>query len=227
MQTMLFSSRVLLKRTTLLLLGSAAVCFAPLAHAQTINNLFNTGVDAGKAKITPANQTTADPHYSSGSTVFVEQNPNQSWVTSADSNYVAADGNDGSAFAGGVYTLTYNTTFTLPANVNLNSVNIQGGWSTDNLGNDILINGHSTGFSSPSFSTFTPFTLPSTFYQAGANTLGFNWTNQGGPGGLNVRFTTMTYGTVGAATPEPGSIALLVGMGMTGLGYGIRRKRRK
>ena len=36
---------------------------------------------------------------------------------------------------------------------------IQGSWSTDNSGNDILVNGVSTGNTSPSFGGFTSFNL--------------------------------------------------------------------
>ena len=38
---------------------------------------------------------------------------------------------------------------------------------------------------------------------------------------------TVQVGARASATPEPGSVALLVGMGMTGVSFAIRRKRRK
>jgi len=195
-------------------------------QAQTITDLFNTGVDAGKVKVLPGNTTTTDLHYTSAANVFVEQSPNGSWAASADSNYIANDGGDGSAVNGGVYSLAYSTTFTLPLNTNLSSVSIAGQWSTDNSGSNILINGTPTGLTSPGFNSFTNFVLPIGSYQTGTNTLTFNWANAGGPGGLNVRFTTMTYSTVATATPEPGVTALLAGLGVSLAGIARRRRRR-
>lgn len=197
-------------------------------EAQTIDNLFNTGVGAVGAKVTPANTTTADLHYtmiannfgSGSSTAFVLQSPNGSWAQSADANYLAPDGGDGSGHSGS-YSVTYRTLFTLPANVNLNSVNIAGGWSTDDLGLNILINGVSTGLTSPGFGTFTAFTLPASSYVVGSNTLDFQWQNQGGPGGLDVRFTSKSF-----TTPEPGSFACLAGMGLAGSVFALRRRFR-
>jgi len=192
-------------------------------QAQTITDLFNTGVDAGKGKVIPGNVNTLDLHYTSAANVFVLQSPNGSWAGSADSNYIAPDGDQGN----GAYSLAYSTTFTLPLNTNLSSVSIAGQWSTDNSGSNILINGTPTGFTSPGFSApFTNFVLPTGSYQTGTNTLTFNWANAGGPGGLNVRFTTMTYTTSATATPEPGVTALLAGLGVSLAGLARRRRRR-
>jgi hypothetical protein len=204
--------------------GSAVVSGV---QAQTaITDLFNTGVDAGGAKITAINTTTTDLHYTGVGSVFVVENLPGAWVKSAASNYIAPDGNDGSSLSGGVYTLTYNTAFTLPGNVDPASVNIVGRWSTDNTGNDILINGTPTGLTSPGFTSFTGFTLPTGAFHAGTNTLGFTFSNSGGPGGLDVEFTTATFRTLAPGTPEPGVTALLAGLGVSLVGV-TRRRRRK
>ncbi|MCW3053363.1 MAG: alkaline phosphatase, partial [Chthonomonadales bacterium] len=146
--------RYLHKRFTLLavVVGSSIIISGGV-QAQTITDLFNTGVDAGKVKIIPGNTTTVDLHYTSAARVL--QFPNGSWAASADSNYIAPDGNTGD----GVYSLAYSTTFTLPLNTNLSSVSIAGQWSTDNSGSNILINGTPTGLTSPSFNPFTNFVL--------------------------------------------------------------------
>ncbi|MCW3095783.1 MAG: hypothetical protein JWL77_1401 [Chthonomonadaceae bacterium] len=207
-------------------IGGSAVVSGGVQAQTAITNLFNTGVDAGGAKITASNTTTTDLHYTSTSPVFIVQNLPGAWVKSTASNYIAPDGNDGSSFSGGVYTFTYNTSFTLPVNVDPASVVIQGLWSTDNLGNDILINGTPTGLTSPGFTSFTGFTLPTTAFHAGTNTLGFTWSNQGGPGGLDVEFTTATFKTLPPGTPEPGVTALLAGLGVSLVGITRRRRRR-
>jgi hypothetical protein len=216
----------------LALIGIAAVAGVPAAQAQTITTLFNTGVDNSNAVLAGG---AADTHYTmvannAGLTNGVSAlvNTDQligTWAANATSKYISPDGAQGGTPNGGSYQMTYRTTFTLPANVVLSSVNIVGNWSVDNLGNNILINGNSTGFTAPGFNSFTPFTLPTTFYQVGTNNLDFVWTNQGGPGGINVFFTTKTFQTGAAAAPEPGTLALL-GLGVLPLAGVVLRKRR-
>jgi hypothetical protein len=225
-----------LKTTLRLAAITACTLLTVGAHAQIISDLFNTGVDGSGNKIFPANTTTADLHYtmiannfgSLSTTTFVVEFPPGSWVQSADAAYIAVDGSDGSSIGGGNYTVTYRTNFTLPGNANLGSVNIAGQWSTDNVGLDILINGFSTGFTSGGFGPFTNFTLPTGHYNTGTNALDFQWQNQGGPGGLDVRFTSKSFTTtVTSTTPEPGSLALLTGLGISGSLFARRRQRRK
>ena len=76
------------------------------------------------------------------------------------------------------------------------SVKIVGAWSVDDQGNNILINGNSTGITIVTASPFTyfhPFTLPGGFYKVGQNTLDFLWLNHEAVGGLNVYFTQKSY----------------------------------
>lgn len=202
----------------------------PRANAQNlITDLFNTGVDSSGNKVSPTNTTTADLHYqvvattgTSSVTAYVEQSPFLGgWTSNSVSNYLSPDGVEGD----GTYTATYETTFHLPSEANLSAVNISGGWSTDNYGNDILINGHSTGFVSNAFNTFTSFTLPTGYYQSGINTIDFAWGNQGGPGGIDVYFTTASYSTT-SSTPEPGSVAMLSGFGLTAISVFAKRRRK-
>ncbi len=202
------------------------------SHAQVISDLFNTGVNSGGAKLLPANTSTVDLHYTqiatnvASTSVFVEQSPNGAWVTAADSNYIAPDGSDGSTINGGFYTLTYRTSFTLPANANLASVNIAGGWSTDDSGQNIFINGFATGITSSGFGGFTSFVIPTGHYNVGVNTLDFTWADNGGPGGLNARYTTKSFTTTPSGTPEPGSFALLAGLSICGSFMAAKRRRK-
>jgi hypothetical protein len=205
---------------------------APAAHAQTtITSLYNTGVDNTNTLLPLASvdshYTMVSNNFSSASTLtFV--NSSQlvgTWAQNATSQYISPDTSDGSSINGGVYAVTYRTTFTLPANANLSSVAIAGIWSTDNQGTNILINGVSTSITSSGFSGFTSFNLPTGSFQTGTNTLDFVWNNQGGPGGLNVAFTTKTFSTIApSAAPEPGTLALLAGATLPALGVLVRRR---
>lgn len=211
--------------TALLLL--LTVTAGPAGAQTTIADLFNTGVDAAG---TPLAGASIDPHYqmiansfgSGSTTTFVTTNQLPgTWVADPASRYISVDTGDGN----GTYTVTYRTTFTLPVNVNLSSVTIQGRWAVDNGGTNILINGNSTGFTSPGFGSFTSFNLPTDFFTAGTNNLDFAWTNGGGPGGLNVVFDTKTFtlNSVGGAAPEPGTLALAA-FGLLGMA-GMARRR--
>lgn len=220
---------------TFLLLIASPFFTSQACNAQIITDLFNTGVDGAGVKVLPSNTTTADLHYamiansfgSGSSTAFVEQFPNGAWVSSADANYISPDGSDGSTINGGSYTVTYRTTFTLPANADLSTVSIVGGWSTDDTGLDILINGVSTGLTSPGFGSFTVFNVPGGSYVIGANTLDFQWRDGSGPGGLDVRFTSKTFRVNANGVPEPSTLSLLGGLGITGFGYAVRSRRKR
>jgi hypothetical protein len=176
--------------------------------AATIAGLFNTGVDGTG---TPLSANSVDPHY-----------------TDANSNNnVAPDTSQGAGYLGGIYTLDYMISFDLtgfdPA-----SVAIAGRWSTDNSGLDILVNGHSTGFSSPSYSALTPFSLSggSGFFTSGINTLDFKWSNSGGPGGVAIVFDRSSADPGSTGAPEPGSM-ILFGAGLVAVALIGRRKLAK
>lgn len=188
-----------------------------------INPPFNTGENTN---LTLATMGVADPHYTAvGSTVFVLSAPNGGWVgpgAGVIAQYVGPDTGDGSSFMGGVYTLDYLVSFDLtgfdPATVSLS-----GKWSTDNLGNNIFVNGTATGNTSSGFGSLSSFTINSGFI-AGVNTLDFKWSNQGGPGGILVEFNSAT-GTA-SGVPEPSSV-FLFSAGLAGLWLTGRFARRR
>ena len=109
----------------------------------------------------------------------------------------------------------YQTTFTLTSYQAARAF-INGRWSTDDYGFDILINGQSTGNWAGEFSNWYNFSVTSGFV-TGTNTLDFIVYNTGGPGGLRVE--------MGGSVPEPASWAMMLGgFGLVG---GAMRSRRK
>lgn len=121
---------------------------------------------------------------------------------------------------GPVGTYDYRTTFDLTG-FYPSTATITGGWSSDNNGLQILLNGVDTGNPGTSFTQFSigfaPFSI-TTGFKPGINTLDFLVNNGGGPTALRVEMT----GTA-TPTPEPGSLFLL-GTGLAGFAGVIRRK---
>jgi PEP-CTERM motif-containing protein len=183
--------------------------------------IFNTGENQDGSLATPG---LADPNYTdlAGNTVYVLTEPDLSaWVNpDTTAQYIGPDPFDGSVFDSGSYNLDYLVSFDLTG-FDPSTVVIDGQWSTDNLGDNISINGTPTGDTSPGFSSFTPFTISSGFVP-GVNTLDFNWENDGGPGGMLVEFTSAT-GTQDTTAPEPATITLLAA-GLAALVFGRRRR---
>jgi hypothetical protein len=184
--------------------------------------IFNTGENPDGTLATPG---LADPNYTDANpdnTVFVLTAPNPAWIApDTTAQYVGPDSGDGSSFGGGFYHLDYLVSFDLTA-FDPSTVVIDGQWSTDNLGDEISINGAPLGDTSPGFGSFAPFTISSGFV-SGVNTLDFNWENDGGPGGLLVEFTSAT-GTP-ESTPEPATVTLLAA-GLAAIVFGRRRLAR-
>ena len=216
------SRRTLLTLAGLAVMGLTVAAAPRQSHAQTITDLFNTGVDFSGALL---NVFDLDPHYTHdfdntfAPDAFVTYGP---YADNPTSNYISIDQNQG---FGPAYIVNFQTSFTLPNNADLSTVAIVGNWSTDDLGDDILINGTSTGITSTGFGGFTNFILPTGSYVSGTNTLQFVVNNQGGPSALNVYFDSATFSTGGVApTPEPGSIALLAGLSLSGATF-LRRRR--
>lgn len=114
--------------------------------------------------------------------------PNSKWIAPwANQN---DGGTSGGGNPGGNY--TYQTAFDLTG-YDISKVRLVGSWAVDNSGTDILVNGASTGITSPGFGGLTSFTLTSAQgLVAGPNTLDFivnNAVNTGAtpnPTGLRV-----------------------------------------
>ena len=187
----------------------ALLLLASAAGAAPIPGLFNTGVDAngdllGNAAVDPNYKMTQSPDAGLPGPDAFTLNPGfpvGPWFAEGpDSRWIGPQAAAGSG-APGQY--RFETTFDLTG-FDASTAVITGEWGVDNNGDDIILNGASTGISNGNgFGALTPFTINSGFV-AGENTLVFVVTNAGnaaGPAGLRVKMT----GTV-EVPGEPPSI---------------------
>lgn len=147
-----------------------------------IPGVFGTGVDANGALLAAG---ATDPHYilsasadagfpGPNAIVINEGFPIPPWVANGPaSKWIAPMADQAVGNAEGDY--TYQTTFNLTG-YDLSKVRVVGSWSVDNTGLDILVNGVSTGITSPGFGSYVSFTITSGLL-AGANTLDFRINN--------------------------------------------------
>jgi len=211
-------------------------CGSSAALATSIT-LFNTGVNSSGSPLTDG--TLGDPHYTlqsvpAGSTSTIRVRTSAGGYPVTPGTYIGDDGlsnwigpNNDSALDGQVGNYDYRTTFDLTG-FNLASVSITGGWSTDNVGTEIVLNGTNTGAATTAFNQFAtgfaPFSITSGFVP-GINTLDFIVNNAGGPTALRVEMTGSGNLTSAVAAPEPATLTLL-GLGLTAMCSRRRRQRR-
>jgi hypothetical protein len=225
-----------MKRVALSLLALALVVGGVAqAQADTISSLFDTGVNASGSPLPDG--TIGDPHYQlvlvpAGSTTDIRVRTSTGGFPIPP--YIGDDAisawigpNNASDLNSPLGNYDYQTTFNL-AGLDPNTATITGGWSTDNVGVSILLNGVDTGNLPTGFtqfsSGFASFSITSGF-QPGVNTLDFIVNNGVGfednPTAVRVEMTGTATAT---AVPEP-STFLLFGVGLAGVG--ILRSRFK
>ena len=228
-----------------LALGLTALpMLSPGAQAASVTSLYSTGV-LGDKTLSPTSKTSSpavsvtDLHYQvrdasvSGSafTAAYVSDPSQYpinngvWAANtAKSQWISPAANPGTGFAADNF--DYRTSFDLTGfNPNTFALNIN--FAADDSA-DIILNGTTLKTTQGNFKTFTALTFnaasDATFRNAltgGVNTLDFLVHNSGsGPTGLQAQVDGI------ADVPEPGSVAMLVGMGATGAGFFLRRRKK-
>jgi uncharacterized repeat protein (TIGR01451 family) len=192
------------------LLGAVSLAFSTSIRADAIPGLFNTGVNNLGVLLADG---TVDPHYTLtvsadpidiGPSAFVvtpngfpfppwlAQGPNSKWIAPKTDQTV------GNNFGIYVYRISFSLAGLDPA-----TATVSGQYTTDNNGVDILINGTSTGQTTPltAYSAFFPFSITSGFV-AGVNTIDFVLFNDpGSPPGNNP--TGLRVEISGTAAPLP------------------------
>jgi len=107
---------------------------------------------------------------------WLANGPNSKWIA-PQTDQAGVSNPDGSYSGNAEGDYTYQTSFNLTGQ-DLSKVFISGGWSADNTGTDIKVNGTSTGITCPGFGSLTPFVLTSTNgLVAGPNTVDFLMNN--------------------------------------------------
>src|SRR4030095_13181395 len=164
---------------------------------EPIPGLFNTGVDAAGNALEDGS---VDPHYllilnpedNTSTNALVEDSTGfpivaGPWIANTETSKWIGPVFTSTA-AGGDY--TYRTTFTIPTDFDVSTVRVQGVWTSDNNGADIIVNGASSGVSNTGdFANLVSFLL-TTGWKAGQNTIDFQVSNAGtdaNPTGLRVQ----------------------------------------
>lgn len=190
-----------------LLAGLIGLSLSTVAQATPIPGLFGTGVSAAGTALPGGS---VDPHYlvidgsqSSAQPFVVSILPATYLPNSATSAWIWERADGLPSFV----TRTYRLTFDLDG-FDPDTAVIHGLWATDDGGDDILLNGASSGQSVNGFDRFKAFSLRDGFV-AGINTIDFVVQNSGSVGAFRVDSITGDA----ARLPEPGSAAL----GLAGL----------
>jgi len=212
----------------LLLTALSVLVFTPVVGAIPIT-IYNTGVNNSNVVLATG---TIDPHYllttsadptGPGPNAYVDNTtafPIPPWIgTSSTSAWITPTTNAAANLNAGNYVFT--TTFMLP--VGFTSASLSGQWATDNSGT-MQLNGNSVGTPSASFSSFTAFSITTSFL-AGTNTLSFTVNNAGtSPSPIGLRVEISGAYTPAGQVPEPSSLATITG-GLIALGAFARRFR--
>ena len=185
----------------------------PAARGDVVKNI-STGWDNDTGMVIDARQP--DPDYvitPTGviATVLPEAFPIPPWAAnSSTSKWIGFDVESSNADP-----IVYDfTTFVSMDGFDPDTATVSGQWSTDNVGQDILINGVSTGVSNDgNFGALHAFDIPAGFFALGQNEITFRFENAppgSNPAGLRVD------ARVEAMVPEPTCFLTMV-LGLAGV----------
>lgn len=178
---------------------------AGLALAAPITGLINTGAGLG-AGVTDPNWQTFNGATLLGQSVTISTIPGTYLPNTTDSRWIWENSNGLPVNVTRDFVITFDLTGFLPSTATLS-----GRWATDNAGDDILINGVSTGQTSPGFTGWTNFSVNSGFV-AGVNTLTFRVRDVGVVSGFRAEFLqSNAEPDTGGAIPEPSTWLLIAG----------------
>ena len=205
----------------LLIIGLSCAAFSTPSSAAIIPGLFTTGVDNGGNVLALG---ALDPHYvvlenASNNAVTMTNIPG-TYIPNAPTSLWVWENASGQPTN---VTRTFRTTFSLTG-LDPSTAMISGIWATDNFGLDILVNGTSTGNTSPTFTAYSNFSVNSGFV-SGTNTLDFVVQDVGSISGFRVGSISGTADSM-SAIPESASIAIWTLLGMAFLGHGRRFNRK-
>lgn len=183
---------------------------APAPGAEWIADLFSTGVDNAGV---PLPSGAADPHWNiiassdpgyPGGPAVVQQN-HPAWAENGTgSSWISTTALGTTNIPEGPY--VFETSFTIPANLDPTSAIILGRFAADNQIDEVYLNGLPLGISYSGFSALTDFTIDGGFV-SGTNTLTVLVSNFGpgdNPGGFRMEFDGFAY-----QIPEPSTLALV------------------
>lgn len=192
---------------------TVCVLLVPLAQAAGLPGLHPTGVDANGTVLPPG---ATDPHYvvldDDGSVAPAFVVTTLPWSYASPNDHSAWIWENADGYPSHVRR-TYRLSFDLGTR-DTDTLRIEGLWSTDDTGHDILVNGLSTQHTSPGFGDFRPFVLTDG-WRAGVNTIDFVVENYGVVGAFRVDAI--------AAVPEPRTAVL----GIAGLFTLLRVTRQR
>ena len=195
-----------------------AMIAAPAAQAALVTTLYGTGL---KADGTPQVGGGTDAHYvvvenGLASALVLSNPPSTYFANDAKSKWIwqQADGLPVNV------TRTFRTTFDLTG-FDHTTASIAGLWGTDHTGEDILINGKTTGIALPgvapnNYRQLHAFSILNGF-RAGINTLDFRVRDTGAVSAFRAQLTG------NAAVPEPGTL-MLAALGLFAAAAGRARK---
>lgn len=210
-----------------MILGAVMSLGVTIADADNIPGLYNTGVDDSGILIAPTIGGTPDPHYQileTGNNAVLIWSLNGTWLENGpDSRWLWQNPD---ATPGNVVR-TFRLTFDL-SGLDPSTAAISGRWSSDNNGLDILVNGNSTGQTTPveAFRNWHSFNIPNQYLVAGANQIDFKVDEIGAPGAFRAEFLHGTADPIFTGVPDPASSVGLMSLGLASLGL-VRRLGRK